>query len=147
MDKHSNRGISGSAGAPKDVTLSSMFIRALSLALAPRHLQGTSIAHSQPTRTASFVKRLLSACLSLPPRTTQQVLAFISTLVARDTRLEALFTTEERCNNGRYRGDLDDPQLANPWSTSAYEILVLCERHWDEGVRTEAARLADLIRD
>jgi nucleolar complex protein 3 len=137
--------ISGDA-QPK-VSLSSLLLRALSLALAPRHLQQVGMAHTTPTRTASFVKRVLSACLLVPPRTSQQLLVFLRALVAKDARLEALFTTEEQCNNGRYRADLDDPQLANPWSSSAYEVIALCERHWDAGVREEATRLADFLRD
>lgn len=125
-------------------TLSSMMLRALNLALAPR--QQISSSHSSPTRTAAFVKRLLTACLSFPPATAQQTLAFVRSLLAQDPRLDALFSTEERCSNGRYRPDLDDPQLSCPWSTSAWEILVLCQRHWEPKVREEAVMLADFVR-
>ncbi|KAH7103818.1 nucleolar complex-associated protein 3 [Auriculariales sp. MPI-PUGE-AT-0066] len=145
VDSAVKRNASGEA-LPK-VSLSSMLLRALSLALLPRRLQQVGTAHTTPTRTASFIKRLLSACLSMPPRTSQQLLVFVRTLVATDVRLEALFTSDERSHNGRYRADLDDPQLANPWSTSAYEVIALCERHWDANVREEAARLANFVRD
>ncbi|KZV91077.1 nucleolar complex-associated protein 3 [Exidia glandulosa HHB12029] len=123
-------------------TLSSMMIRALTLALAPRSNRN----QSSPTRTAAFIKRLLTACLSLPSSTAQQVLVFIHSLVAEDPRLDALFSTEERCANGRYRPDLDDPQLSCPWSTSAWEVVTLCQQHWDPKVREQAVTLADFVR-
>ncbi|EJD53042.1 nucleolar complex-associated protein 3 [Auricularia subglabra TFB-10046 SS5] len=135
----------GASSGPNAASLSTMMLRALTLALAPRGAPSGS-AHASPTRTAAFVKRLLTTSLSLPSTTAQKTLAFVRTLVAQDPRLDALFSTEERCANGRYRPDLDDPQLSCPWSTSAWECVTLCQKHWDTKVRKEATLLADFVR-
>lgn len=95
-----------------------------------------------PWRSAAFAKRLLTASLNWPPNTILRVLDFVGGLVAKDSKLEALLSTEEdRTVDGIYRPDIDDPQLCNPFGTSFWELQVLQRRHFDPRVRKRALAL------
>jgi len=135
-------------GSNKESTssLSSLFFRALALALTPKGMAHMSASHAPSTRSAAFVKRLLAAALDFPAATSKQALEFVNTLRGLDSRLDALFSTEERTANGLYRPDLDEPELSSPWSAAAWEPLLLCRRHWDKDVRTQALSVADFVR-
>jgi len=67
-------------------------------------------------------------------------------LVAREPRLEALLSSEDRTVNGVYRPDVEDPQLCNPFATSAYELRLLLTAHVDARVREAAADLTNYTR-
>jgi nucleolar complex protein 3 len=67
-------------------------------------------------------------------------LEFVGGLVAKDSKLEALLTTDDRTFNGVYRPDIDDPQLCNALGTSFWELQAL-RRHYDHRVRAEASKL------
>ena len=99
---------------------------------------------SPPWRSAAFAKRLLTASLNWPPSTVLRVLDFVGGLIAKDTKLEALLSTEDRTVDGIYRPDVDDPQLCNPFGTSFWELLVLQQNHFDPRVRKEALALAHI---
>ena len=66
--------------------------------------------------------------------------------MAREPRLEALLSTEDRTVDGVYRPDVEDPQLSNPFATSAYELHLLQTAHIDVRVREAAADLANYVR-
>jgi nucleolar complex protein 3 len=63
--------------------------------------------------------------------------------MAREAKLEGMLDTEERMFDGVYKPEMEDPQLVNPFATSLWEADVLAVRHWDKGVRGEAAKLRD----
>ncbi|KAA1469484.1 nucleolar complex-associated protein 3 [Dentipellis sp. KUC8613] len=121
---------------------SELLFRALALAFSPHATAGAA----PPWRAAAFAKRLLTAALHWPPATAVRALECVEGLVARDTKLEALLSSEDRTVDGVYRPDLDDPQLANPFATSLYELQLLRERHLDGRVRAAAARVAGLAK-
>ena len=68
---------------------------------------------------------------------------FVRALMSRDSKLEGLLDTEERRADGVYKGDMDDPQLCNPFSTSLWELEDLGRCHWDREVRHEASLLKE----
>ena len=118
---------------------SDLLFRALHLAFAPR-------ASVPPWRAAAFAKRLLTAALHWPGFVALPALEFVAKLVAREPRLEALLSTEDCTVDGVYRPDVEDPQLSNPFATSAYELYLLQTAHIDARVRGAATNLANYTR-
>lgn len=126
----------------KPLSIADLLFRALSIIFSPRAFG----AASPPWRSAAFAKRLLSASLHWPPTTVLRVVDFVGGLVAKDAKLEALLSTDDRTFDGVYRPDLDDPQLCNPFGTSFWELHILLQQHWDAKVRDAAKELANLSR-
>lgn len=60
--------------------------------------------------------------------------------MVREPKVEALLASEDRTADGVWRGDVDDPQMANTFAGSLFEIGLL-ESHWDQSVRMEAKKL------
>ena len=125
--------------AATTTTTSDLLFRALNLAFAPRDAV-------PPWRTAAFAKRLLTAALHWPGAVALRTLEFVASLMAREPRLEALLSTEERTVDGVYRPDVEDPQLSNPFTTSAYELHLLRTSHVDAQVREAAMNLVNYVR-
>lgn len=121
---------------PNSSVLDTLF-RALNLIFSPR----TSGASAPPWRSAAFSKRLLTASMQWPSVAVLRTLDFVSGLVAKDPKLEAMLSTEDRIFNGVYRPDVDDPQLCHPFESSFWELHTLHRRHWDTRVREEAGKL------
>lgn len=119
----------------KDDTTVELLFRALALILLPKWGKAPSYL------MAAFSKRLLSLSLQTGPNATLRLLDFVRDLIGRDTKLDALLSTEDRIANGVYREEVDDPQLCNPFAAAWWELLVLEERHFDEGVRKSAGAL------
>jgi nucleolar complex protein 3 len=124
---------------PTPTPTSELFFRALHLAFEPR----TAVP---PWRTAAFAKRLLTAALHWPGSVALRALEFVARLVVREPRLEALLSTEDRTVDGVYRPDVEDPQLSNPFTTSAYELHLLRTAHVDAQVREAAVNLVNYVR-
>lgn len=120
-------------------TTSDLLFRALDLAFAPR-------AAVPPWRAAAFAKRLLTAALHWSGPDASRALDWVTKLMAREPRLEALLSTEDRTVDGVYRPDVEDPQLSNPFATSAYELHLLRTAHIDVRVREAAADLTNYVR-
>jgi nucleolar complex protein 3 len=99
-----------------------------------------------PWRAAAFAKRLLSAALHWPGALALRALEWVAKLVVREPRLEALLSTEDCTVDGVYRPDVEDPQLCNPFATSAYELHLLQTAHVNPQVREAAASLANYVR-
>ncbi len=128
-----------SATASASASTSDLLFRALHLAFAPR-------GAVPPWRAAAFTKRLLSAALHWPGAVALRALEWVAKLVVREPRLEALLSTEDCTVDGVYRPDVEDPQLCNPFATSAYELHLLQTAHVDPRVREAAASLANYVR-
>ncbi|KAJ7452460.1 nucleolar complex-associated protein-domain-containing protein [Mycena galericulata] len=119
-----------------------MLFRALDIVFSPR----TFGAAAPPWRAAAFAKRLLTAALHWPPAAALRALDFVGGLLAKDAKLAALLSTEERALDGAYRADVDDPQLCNPFGTCFWELVALGGQHWDPRVRAEAAKVMAFAR-
>lgn len=131
--------VATTASAVVMASTSDLLFRALHLALAPR-------ASVPPWRAAAFAKRLLSAALHWPGSVALRALEFVAKLVVREPQVEALLSTEDRTVDGVYRPDVEDPQLSNPFATSAYELYLLQAAHVDAQVREAATNLANYTR-
>ena len=116
-----------------------MLFRALNMIFSPK----TSGARASPWRSAAFTKRLLSVSLQWPPFAALRTLDFVGSLIAKDPKLEAMLSTEDRIFNGIYRADVDDPELCHPFESSFWELHALHQNHWDLEVRQAAKRLLD----
>ncbi|KAJ7046747.1 nucleolar complex-associated protein-domain-containing protein [Mycena alexandri] len=119
-----------------------MLFRALDIVFSPR----TFGAAAPPWRAAAFAKRLLTAALHWPPAAALRALDFVGGLLAKDSKLAALLSTEERALDGAYRADVDDPQLCNPFGTCFWELVALGGQHWDPRVRAEAEKVMAFTR-
>jgi nucleolar complex protein 3 len=139
------RSAAGTVPAPTEAATSSppptsdLLFRALNLAFAPC----TAVP---PWRAAAFAKRLLTAALHWSDADALRALDWVAKLMAREPRLEALLSTEDRTVDGVYRPDVEDAQLSNPFATSAYELHLLQTAHIDVQVREAAANLANYVR-
>ena len=116
-----------------------MLFRALNVIFSPK----TSGARASPWRSAAFTKRLLSVSLQWPPFAALRTLDFVGSLIAKDPKLEAMLSTEDRIFNGIYRADVDDPELCHPFESSFWELHALHQNHWDPKVRQKAKKLLD----
>ncbi|TDL27539.1 nucleolar complex-associated protein 3 [Rickenella mellea] len=120
-----------------------MLFRALNLVFTPR----ASASTAPPWRSAAFAKRLMTAALHFPPTTARRSLVFVESLLAKEPRVEALLSTEERVADGVYRPDIDDPQLCNPFGTAFWEVHLIERSHVDTGTRELAGRLRRYVRE
>lgn len=123
---------------PPPPSISDLLFRALHIVLSPRTGGGAS---SPPWRSAAFAKRLLSAALHWPSKSALRALDLIHDLIAKNPKLEALLSTEDRVFDGIYRADVDDPQLCCPYGTAFWELQTLATSHMDPGVRATAEKL------
>lgn len=114
-----------------------LLFRALNIIFSPR----TSGAAAPSWRSAAFAKRLLTAAVHWPPSTALRAIEFVAGLVAKDSKLAALLSTEDRIFNGVYHPEIDDPQLCNAFGSSFWELHALHENYWDTRVREEAGKL------
>ncbi|GAA5883354.1 hypothetical protein JCM3774_002033 [Rhodotorula dairenensis] len=98
-------------------------------------------------RTLAYSKRLISASLNWPAATQLRTLTFLRSLLIREPKLEAMLETSDRRVDGRWRGLVDTPELAEPESTCWFEATVYCRQHPDEKVRAEARKLVNWQRE
>jgi nucleolar complex protein 3 len=121
-----------------------LLFRALDLAFAPRTLG----ASAPSTRSAAFAKRTLTAALAWPPATILRAIDFVSGLLSKDSRLEALLAADDdRAANGVYRPEIDDPQLSNALGAATLWELGVLQEHSDAHVREAARRLSHFTRE
>ncbi|KAJ1985024.1 hypothetical protein H4R34_000281 [Dimargaris verticillata] len=85
-------------------------------------------------RVAAFAKRLCTVGLHLPPNVLIKCVALLRMLLSKYPRLDQLMSSEESLANGVYLGELDDPELCNPFATSLWEIQAL-RKHYHPRVR------------
>ncbi|KAJ3552556.1 hypothetical protein NP233_g12853 [Leucocoprinus birnbaumii] len=123
---------------PPPPSISDLLFRALHTVFSPR--TGGSTA-APPWRSAAFSKRLLTAALHWPPSSALRALDLVHDLIAKNPKLEALLSTEDRIFDGIYRADVDDPQLCHPYGTAFWELQTLATSHIDPSVRTAAENL------
>ncbi|KAF8636707.1 hypothetical protein AX17_003510 [Amanita inopinata Kibby_2008] len=134
-------GMNGSHRRHKSPTTADLLFRALHVVFSPRS-SGTA---APSWRSAAFGKRLLTACLNWPPTVTVRVLDFVGGLISKDSKVEALLSTEDRVYAGIYRPEVDDPQLCHPFGTCFWELLAL-RNHSDTRVQEKAHELTQFTR-
>lgn len=107
----------------------------------------SGVGTAPPWRSAAFAKRLLTAALHWPPESALRALDLIHDLIAKNPKVEALLSTEDRAFDGVYRPDVDDPQLCHPYGTAFWELQTLAMSHMNPAVRTSAAKLLKFSSD
>ncbi|BGP56609.1 hypothetical protein JCM8202_000205 [Rhodotorula sphaerocarpa] len=107
------------------------------------------VSRSLPSsvRTLAYSKRLMTASLNWPSATQLRTLTFLRSLLIREPRLEAMLETTDRRVDGRWKGAVDTPELAEPESTCWFEATVFYRQHPDEKVRAEARKLVNWQRE
>ncbi|KAH7930810.1 nucleolar complex-associated protein 3 [Leucogyrophana mollusca] len=128
--------------ATRPPSVADMLFRALTIVFSPRSSGNAALAW----RSAAFAKRLLIASLNWPPATALRTLDFVEGLIAKDPKLEALLSTEDRTVDGVYLPDIDDPQLCHPFGTTFWELQLLRQSHYDARVREAAHKLLNYTR-
>ncbi|KIY50892.1 nucleolar complex-associated protein 3 [Fistulina hepatica ATCC 64428] len=133
-------------------SIADMLFRALDIAFQPR---GSGSTGSE--RSAAFAKRLLTAALNWPPAVVVRTLDFIEKrLIAKQPKLLAMLLSDDdddgggggggrALSSGTYRPDIDDPDLANPFATSFWEVRQLATSHWHADVRARAQKLFNMV--
>ncbi|KZO99597.1 NOC3p-domain-containing protein, partial [Calocera viscosa TUFC12733] len=106
-------------------SLTTLLFRALHLLFLPTHHSSSSSRAHPPWRLLAFSKRLLTCSLTFPPAPAARTMEFIKQLLAREPRLDALLERAEEGGDGVWRGDVDDPALANGQAGKAWEAAVL----------------------
>lgn len=99
-----------------------------------------------PTRTLAFSKRLLTSSLQWPPASQLRTLSFLRSLMIREPKLESMLETGDRRIDGRWRGEVDEAERAEPESTSFWE-MGLFRSVPIQKVRQEASKLMKFVRD
>jgi nucleolar complex protein 3 len=79
-----------------------------------------------------------------PTLTVLQTLTFVEGLFGKDSKLEAMLSTEDCVADGVYRPDIDDPQLCNPFGAPLWELYAMRDSHCDVRVREASGKLMDL---
>ncbi|KAG0126299.1 nucleolar complex-associated protein-domain-containing protein [Tuber indicum] len=107
-----------------------------------------STAHQNsatPMRLAAFMKRLLTASLQTPEKSTLAMLGLLNKLAIKHGRkLSALFSTEEVVGDGVWDGFVDEPEMSNPFAATGWEAVLL-RRHYSPSVAEAAAALPGLF--
>ncbi|KAH3662256.1 hypothetical protein OGAPHI_005504 [Ogataea philodendri] len=88
-------------------------------------------------RSLVFTKRLYSAILQTPEKSSIAGLKFLDKLMARYEDIKGLYTTEDRIQNGVYRPEMDNMELANADVAVLWENVLL-ESHYCPNVAAGA---------
>ncbi|CUS15274.1 unnamed protein product [Tuber aestivum] len=118
-----------------------LLLRALSsIFFSTAHQKSTT-----PLRLAAFTKRLLTASLQTPEKSTLAMLGLLNKLAIKHGRkLSALFSTEEVVGDGVWDGYVDEPEMSNPFAATGWEAVLL-RRHYSPSVAEAAAALPGLF--
>jgi nucleolar complex protein 3 len=93
-------------------------------------------------RIAAFLKQILSTALHTPPHTSIPLLAFARQIIQRYKNVEQMLENEfDVITEGQYMPDVEDPEHANPYATSVWELATL-KFHWRTDVAAQAVAAA-----
>lgn len=91
-------------------------------------------------RSLAFTKRLYTAMLQFPDKSTIAVMKFIGKLISRYDDIVSLYTTEDRIQNGVYRPYAETIEGANTEVAVLWENLLL-EKHYNPTIAMGARAL------
>jgi len=93
-------------------------------------------------RVAAFLKQIASTALHTTPDTAVPLLAFARQLIQRYPSAEQMLENEQDViTSGEYTPDVEDPEHANPFATSAWELATL-QFHVNRSVVQQASAAA-----
>jgi nucleolar complex protein 3 len=78
-------------------------------------------------RVAAFIQRLLLICMHLhAPNQILSIMALVRKLMHRYTKVQQLLESDlDRVTSGEYRGEVDDPDFANPFANACWAFALL----------------------
>jgi nucleolar complex protein 3 len=93
-------------------------------------------------RVAAFLKQILTTAMHTPPHTAIPLITFARQLIQRYPSAEQMLENEQDViTEGEYTPDVEDPEHANPFATSAWELATL-KFHLHMGISTQAVAAA-----
>lgn len=96
------------------------------------------------TRIAAFLKQILTVAMYTPPSSSIPLIAFSRQLLQRYPSAHQMLENEQDAiTSGQYCPDVEEPELANPFSTAAWELATL-KFHSHPAVETQAQNAATL---
>lgn len=93
-------------------------------------------------RVAGFVKRLCTVSLQSQANSALAFLAYVKTFLQSHTKVQALLDSDS-LGTGVFRPDVNDPELSNADSSTAWELALLGTRHFHPAVRLVAHHVAE----
>lgn len=98
-------------------------------------------------RVAAFLKRILAVCLHLPRHASVPLLALARQIQQRYPSTQQMMENEQDViTSGVYEPEANDPELCNPFATSAWELSLL-QFHWDAtGVKQQGSSFSKLLQ-
>ena len=99
-------------------------------------------------RAAAFTKRMLSCCLHWPATSVIRSVRMIKVMLARDTRLIALFDGEDLARDGKFDPISDNVDAVRPLACgeSAWELEML-KKSCNADIRAEVTHLVAAVAD
>jgi nucleolar complex protein 3 len=93
-------------------------------------------------RIAAFFKQILTTAMHTPSQSAIPLLAFARQLIQRFPCVQQMLENEQDViTEGQYMPDVEDPELVNPFATSAWELATL-KFHWHSGIADQATSAA-----
>ncbi|KAM7444886.1 Nucleolar complex protein 3 [Porites harrisoni] len=93
-------------------------------------------------RVAGFVKRLCTVSLQSQTNGTLAFLSYVKSFLQSHTKVQAILDSESM-GTGLFRPDVNDPELSNADSTTAWELALLETGHYHPAVRIAAHHVAE----
>ncbi|KAJ9058146.1 hypothetical protein DSO57_1015372 [Entomophthora muscae] len=92
-------------------------------------------------RAAAFFKRIVSIAYHFPHKTAAKLLVMAKAFVIKYPCVLRLLSSEEMAGDGEFAAMATDPDMANPFATSLFELPGLLHHHYDPSVRRAAQAL------
>jgi len=93
-------------------------------------------------RVAGFVKRLCTVSLQSQANSALAYLAYVKSFLQSHTKVQALLDSDS-LGTGVFRPDVNDPELSNADSSTAWELALLGTGHFHPAVRLVAHHVAE----
>ncbi|EMR11770.1 hypothetical protein PNEG_00198 [Pneumocystis murina B123] len=80
-------------------------------------------------RAAAFIKRLFTVLLGFPEKSVIKSLNLIQKLIKKHPKLNYFLSSNEKHGEGIYNGEIDNPDLSNPYLSTCWELILL-KKHY-----------------
>ncbi|KTW29232.1 hypothetical protein T552_01188 [Pneumocystis carinii B80] len=91
-------------------------------------------------RAAAFIKRLFTVLLGFPEKSVIKSLNLIQKLIKKHPKLNCFLNSNEKHGEGIYNGEIDNPDLSNPYLSTCWE-LVLLKKHYSPTISSIVDKL------
>ncbi|KAG5513559.1 hypothetical protein PMAC_000991 [Pneumocystis sp. 'macacae'] len=81
--------------------------------------------NSNLLKASAFIKRLLTVLLGFPEKSILKSLELIQRLIKKHPKLSFFLNSNENYGEGIYNGEIDNPDLSNPYLTFYWELILL----------------------